>query len=72
MFNFEHKPLKDIMQVLARWYDMDVIFDNAQLQDKRFNGLINKSYSIESILSMLKSSNSINTYEINNKTITLK
>lgn len=72
VFSFEHEPLKNIMRVLSRWYDMNVTFDDAELKDKRFNGLINKSYNIESILSMLKSSNSINTYEINNKTITLK
>lgn len=72
IYNFEKEKLKDIMQVLSRWYDMDVIFENKELENKGFSGLINKSYNIEDILSALKSTNSINTYEINSKTLTLK
>ena len=72
VFNFEHKSLKDIMKVLSRWYNMDVIFENKNLENAKFNGLINKRYPIKDILSVLQSSNIINTYEINNNTLILR
>ncbi|HEX9826080.1 MAG TPA: FecR family protein [Flavobacteriaceae bacterium] len=68
-FNFKKLPLKDIMKVLSRWYDMDVIFENKELEEERFIGIIKKNESIEEILSSIKSTNSINNYKINNKTI---
>ncbi len=71
MFSFIDKPLKDIMKVVSRWYDVDVIFENKELESVEFIGVIDKNQSIEEILSIMKSS-SINNYKINNKTIILK
>lgn len=70
-FRFVNKPLIDIMSVISRWYDVDVVFENKELESVVFIGVINKHQSIEEILSIMKSS-SINSYEINNKTILLK
>lgn len=72
IFNFDHKTLKDIMRVLSRWYDIDVIFVDKKLENKRFNGLIKKNYRIEDILLALQNTNSINNFEIKNKQIILK
>jgi hypothetical protein len=69
-FSFKHKSLKDIMTVLSRWYDMDVVFRNKEIENVTFNGTLYKNQSIEEILVFIQSS--INTYEINNKTIILK
>ncbi len=72
VFSFENKPLKDIFKVLSRWYDMDVIIENTVKKEERFIGTFNKSNSIEDILTAIKSTGFINTYEINNKTLTIK
>ncbi|NMH89844.1 FecR family protein [Flavivirga algicola] len=72
IFSFENKPLKDILNVLSRWYDMDVIIENTVQKEERFIGTFNKSNSIEDILIAIKSTGFINTYEINNKTLTIK
>ena len=72
VFSFRHKPLKEIMKVLSRWYDMDVIFENTELESERFMGTLDRNQKIEDILLSIKSTNAINTYEINNKTIRLK
>jgi ferric-dicitrate binding protein FerR (iron transport regulator) len=69
VFDFTKMPLKDIMKVLSRWYDMDVIFVNKNLEDIIFTGKFNKSRSTEDILLAIKNTNIINNYEINNKTI---
>ena len=71
VFSFIDMPLKDIMKVMSRWYDVDVVFENKEMESVKFLGVIEKRHSIEKILSIMKSS-SIKSYEINNKTIILK
>ena len=71
IFDFEGKTLKDIMAVLSRWYDMDVVFTNKDLEKERFIGSFNKMLPIEDILTFIKNTNIINNYIINNKTITI-
>jgi transmembrane sensor len=50
VFSFERKPLKDIMKVFARWYDMEVVFENKSLEDEKFFGVLDKEQSIKEIL----------------------
>ena len=71
VFKFVDKPLKDIMKVIARWYDVDITFLNKELETKQFIGTIKKDQGIEEILSIMKSS-SINTYQVNDRTIILQ
>ncbi|MAU15399.1 MAG: hypothetical protein CMH46_07655 [Muricauda sp.] len=71
IFSFKEKPLKEIMRTLSRWYDMEVVFENKALEDKKFKGVLRKSQSIEEVLSVIMS-NSLDSYEINRKTVILK
>lgn len=71
VFSFDNKSLRDIMRVISRWYDVDVVFKNQELELIKFNGIFSKHQSIEEILSTIKSS-SINNYEISDKTIILE
>lgn len=71
LFTFKGKPLKDIMKVLSRWYDVDIIFMDKKLESIKFKGVLGKNQNIEEILSIMKT-NTINNYEIKGKTITLK
>ncbi|AXP82045.1 fec operon regulator FecR [Mariniflexile rhizosphaerae] len=71
IFSFKGKSLKDIMNVISRWYDVDVIFVNKDLESIKFKGILSKNQNIEEILSIMKS-NTINNYEIIDKTIILK
>ncbi|AOW18158.1 hypothetical protein LPB03_12155 [Polaribacter vadi] len=72
VFSFEKKSLKDIFKVLSRWYDIDVVIENGVQTEEQFIGTFNKSNSIEDILIAIKSTNFINNYEINDKTVTIK
>ena len=71
VFSFQNMPLKEIMKVLTRWYDMEVVFENPEFKNMTFNGGLKKKESITEILSIIHNTNNIN-YEINNKTITFK
>ena len=71
VFSFIDMPLKDIMKVLSRWYDVEVVFENEELKSIQFVGALNKNQSIDEILSIMTST-TINSYEIKDKTITIK
>ncbi|WP_298486230.1 FecR family protein [uncultured Maribacter sp.] len=71
IFSFEGESLKDIMKVISRWYDVDIVFENPELKSVKFNGILDKKQSIEEILLIMKSS-TINNYEIKDKKILLK
>lgn len=71
-FVFNRKPLKHIMKVLSRWYDFDVVFSEASLENIEFTGELGKKQSIEEILVLIKNTKIINAYEIDKNTIILK
>lgn len=71
VFSFKDKPLRDIMTVISRWYDIDVIFDDNALEKITFKGSLDKKLSIEEILSIITGTTNMH-YEIKNKTIILK
>ncbi len=71
VFSFKGKPLKDIMKVISRWYDVDVIFANKRLETVQFKGSLDKKQSLEEILSIMKST-TIDSYEIKEKTLIIK
>ena len=72
VFSFEDKPLKDIMKVLARWYDMEVFFVNEESKHIEFNGILDKNQTIDEILTIIKNFKVINSYKINNKAVIIK
>jgi len=72
LFSFKNKSLKEIMKVLSRWYDIDVLFLNKDMEGVKFRGVLSKDQNLEDILLTIKNTNFINAYEINNKKIILK
>lgn len=71
-FYFEDKPLKEIMKVLSRWYDVQISFGSPELQQVKFSGLLSKKQTMEEILNGIQNTNSISAYEIKNKSITIR
>ncbi len=71
LFVFKEKNLKDIMIVISRWYDVDIVFANKSLENIKFKGVLGKDQDIEEILFSIKTLSVINDYKINDKTIIL-
>lgn len=71
-FSFRSKSLKDIMKVLSRWYDVDVLFLDKTMEGIKFKGVLNKNQNLEEILTIIKKTNYINAYDINEKTVLIK
>lgn len=72
VFSFKGKSLKDIMKVISRWYDIDVIFESAELEGVTFKGVLGKDQNIEEILLTIKTLSIIKDYEITNNKIILR
>jgi len=71
VFSFKNKTLKDIMTVLSRWYEIDVVFDVQSLENVVFNGTLKKNLSIIEIMETIANASDID-YEIDGKTIFFK
>lgn len=72
IFSFKGKKLKEIMNVMSRWYDFQVEFQNPKLEEVKFNGVLSKNDNIKEILSIIKKTNFINEYEIKDQKIIIK
>ncbi|MDO3694301.1 DUF4974 domain-containing protein [Wenyingzhuangia sp. chi5] len=72
VFSFENKPLEEVMKVLSRWYDFEVIFENKEIQKEEFIGVLMKDRNIEDVLISIKSSGIINNYKFNDHVLILK
>lgn len=71
VFSFNNHTLEEIMTVLARWYDVEIIFKNNELRKTKFTGVLRREKSISEILSIIKESNTLN-YDIKNRTLYIK
>lgn len=72
VFSFDGLSLKKIMQVLSRWYDIDVVFADKTLESQEFVGVLSKNQKIEDILLTIKNFGIIKEFTIADKTIILK
>ncbi|WP_308991059.1 FecR domain-containing protein [Mariniflexile litorale] len=72
IFSFKSKSLKEIMTTLSRWYDVDILFTNTDLEKIKFNGVLSKQDNVKEILETIKNTNFINAYEITKNKIIIK
>jgi transmembrane sensor len=72
VFSFDGKSIQEIMKVLSRWYDINVVYENTISNDLEFVGIFHKNKTIQEILSNIKKSGIIKDYKINNNEIILK
>lgn len=63
-FYFEKQKLKDLLKIVGRWYDVQIIIESPVLEEKLFTGVINKKDSFKHLLKMISQSLNIE-YELN-------
>ncbi|MCF8273083.1 MAG: FecR family protein [Flavobacteriaceae bacterium] len=71
LFSFKSTNLKEIMKVLSRWYDVNVVFSNPEIENIKFNGVLSKNQTIKEILTTIKNTKFIKDYDITDKKITI-
>jgi len=72
LFIFKEKPLKVIAKTLSRWYNVDVVIENKEIENITFKGVLSKNQKIEDILDIMKSTGAITDYRKNADTILIK
>lgn len=58
-FLFENERLEDILNELARWYDVNVFFENSSVREKRFSADMPRHESFEEVLHLIGQTRSI-------------
>jgi len=71
VFNFNKVSLKEIMKVIARWYDFEVVFENPEIENIKYIGSLNRKQRIEDILNDIQKTGTITNFKIIDKTILL-
>ena len=66
--NFKDQRLDDIMKTLARWYDMDVVYEHEATKELRFGCYVNRYNEITPLVKLLEQTGRV-TVTVEGKTI---
>lgn len=53
-FVFRDKPLEEVMDILGRWYDVKIVYQDAALKDLHFTGNVPRHVTIDKVLRFLE------------------
>lgn len=70
-YMFEQQTLEVILGTLARWYDIQVFYQNQDVAQLRFSGRLKRYEDITNLLTIIKLTNDVD-FEIKGKTIVIK
>lgn len=71
VFEFDDMPLREVVEQLGRWYDVDFVFQEDKIGAVRFSGAIKKSKSLEFILDIIRETRAVD-YRIKGKTVIIQ
>ena len=69
-FVFRTMTLDLIMRQLQRWYDFEVFYQNPELKDFEFRGVIKRDMDLDKVLSVIKVTTNVD-FEVKGKVITI-
>lgn len=70
-FEYQRMPLADIVRQLARWYDIEFIFEAAEFRDHPFTGIARRDQTLEEILGMIAKTTGV-AFEISERKVYIK
>ena len=70
-FFFDNESMESLMRKIARWYDVNVVFENEELKSELFYGTITRSDEITEVLDMLVLTKTMH-YEIKDRTVYIR
>jgi len=68
-FHFERADIRTVMRILARWYDVEVLYEG-KIPDREFGGDIERKLNLSQVLEILQK-NQVH-FEIEGKKITVR
>lgn len=69
-FVFRTMTLDLIMRQLQRWYDFEVFYQNPELKEYEFRGVIRRDMDLDKVLSVIKATTNVD-FEVKGKVITI-
>ncbi len=54
MFRFTNESLESVMRMVSRWYDVDVVFEDADVKDLPCNGITTRFDKVSKLLRMIE------------------
>jgi len=70
-FRFDKEPLDKMMTTLARWYNVEVVYENEDKKTLVFSGLLSRVNSIEKLLRNLEKTGEV-TFNVKNNKVFIK
>jgi len=70
-FFFDNESMESLMRKIARWYDMNVVFENEELKSELFYGTIFRSDDVTEVLDILVLTKTMY-YEIKDRTVYIR
>ncbi len=69
-FIFENQPLEEILNQLADWYDVNIVYENDSLKQLHFTGDLERSADFADILSLIKLTTNVE-FSVSGQTVTV-
>lgn len=71
IFAFRETSLGDVMETLARWYDFEPFFQNAEIRDYTYTGKVKRHASLKEVLEHFARTGELD-FEMNGKTVMIR
>lgn len=68
---FENAPFADIMDVIEKWYDVEIDWQQIEFEGEHYNGVIKKSASLNETLELIAAMTPVR-YEVNGQQISIR
>jgi len=73
LFAFEQETLGEMMKILSRWYNVEVVFETAVRKNYTFTGILERSQSLAALLEIIATSSGGEVkFEISDQSIIIK
>lgn len=70
-FCFKHRPLESLLNEIARWYDIEIFYQNNEVRNYHFTAWFRRSTSIHELMGILEKTEQIK-LELKGKTLTVR
>lgn len=67
-FVFHSLKLEDIMRQLQRWYDFETFYQNSEVRDYTFRGVVNRDMDLDRVLKMIERTTDVH-FGVKNRTV---
>lgn len=70
-FVFDEEPVEEIMERLARWYDLEVFYANEEVKRQIFSGVITRFTDVQEVLYLIECTATVH-FEVKGKVVIVK